>query len=80
MAADSEKGTTLQFGAFQSRVDEGFWHKLSSFKLNKLGIDDSPIPITGMIIFWHFNGFSLGYICTCPLTNISKIDSFWISS
>jgi ubiquitin-like modifier-activating enzyme ATG7 len=31
----------------QSSIDEGFWHKLSSLKLNKLGIDDSPIPIIG---------------------------------
>jgi hypothetical protein len=35
------------FAQFQSVVDEGFWHRLSSLKLNKLGIDDSPIPITG---------------------------------
>ncbi|GFY88970.1 ThiF family protein [Actinidia rufa] len=32
---------------FQSAVDEGFWHRLSSLKLNKFGIDESPIPITG---------------------------------
>ncbi|KAK2642409.1 hypothetical protein Ddye_024172 [Dipteronia dyeriana] len=40
-------GSILQFAPFQSSVDEGFWHRLSSLKLNKLGIDDSPIPITG---------------------------------
>ncbi|KAL3511202.1 hypothetical protein ACH5RR_030603 [Cinchona calisaya] len=46
--ADSEKGQkNLIFAPFQSAVDEGFWHKLSSLKLNKLGIDESPIPITG---------------------------------
>ena len=39
------------FAQFQSAVDEGFWHRFSSLKLNKLGIDDSPIPITG---FYHF--------------------------
>ncbi|KAK3206935.1 hypothetical protein Dsin_020981 [Dipteronia sinensis] len=39
-------GSILQFAPFQSSVDEGFWHRLSSLKLNKLGIDDSPIPIT----------------------------------
>ncbi|KAF5729165.1 ubiquitin-like modifier-activating enzyme atg7-like [Tripterygium wilfordii] len=43
----SETGSILQFAPFQSAVDEGFWHRLSSLKLNKLGIDDSPIPITG---------------------------------
>ncbi|PON73810.1 Ubiquitin-like modifier-activating enzyme Atg [Trema orientale] len=40
-------GSILKFAPFQSAVDEGFWHRLSSLKLNKLGIDDSPIPITG---------------------------------
>jgi len=37
----------LQFAPMQSSVDEGFWHRLSSLKLNKLGIDDSPIPLFG---------------------------------
>ncbi|KAL3617044.1 Autophagy protein 7 [Castilleja foliolosa] len=37
----------LQFAPLQSSVDEGFWHRLSSLKLNKLGIDESPIPVTG---------------------------------
>ncbi|KAK6150001.1 hypothetical protein DH2020_017526 [Rehmannia glutinosa] len=45
--ADQVKELILQFAPFQSSVDEGFWHRLSSLKLNKLGIDDSPIPITG---------------------------------
>ncbi|KAJ8761075.1 hypothetical protein K2173_000754 [Erythroxylum novogranatense] len=44
---EEEKGSLLQFAPFQSAVDEGFWHRLSSLKLNKLGIDDSPLPITG---------------------------------
>ena len=42
-----ESGAVLQFVPFQSAVDEAFWHRLSSLKLNKLGIDDSPISITG---------------------------------
>ncbi|XP_057947930.1 ubiquitin-like modifier-activating enzyme atg7 [Malania oleifera] len=45
--AEEEKGSVLQFVPFLSAVDEGFWHRLSSLKLNKLGIDDSPISITG---------------------------------
>ncbi|EYU28077.1 hypothetical protein ABFS82_13G097300 [Erythranthe guttata] len=45
--ADQGTESILQFAPFQSAVDEGFWHRLSSLKLNKLGIDDSPIPITG---------------------------------
>ncbi|KAM5587999.1 ubiquitin-like modifier-activating enzyme atg7 [Rosa sericea] len=45
-AKNSGKGI-LQSAPFQSSVDEGFWHRLSSLKLNKFGIDDSPIPITG---------------------------------
>ncbi|KAL6574075.1 Autophagy protein 7 [Orobanche hederae] len=44
---DQGKESILQFAPFQSTVDEGFWHRLSSLKLNKLGIDESPIPITG---------------------------------
>ncbi|KAJ7947078.1 ubiquitin-like modifier-activating enzyme atg7 [Quillaja saponaria] len=47
MAGLENKGSVLQFASFQSVVDEGFWHRLSSLKLNKLGINDSPIPITG---------------------------------
>lgn len=45
--AGHDGGSILVFAQFQSAVDEGFWHRLSSLKLNKLGIDDSPIPITG---------------------------------
>uniref|UniRef100_A0A5B7AY90 Ubiquitin-like modifier-activating enzyme ATG7 n=1 Tax=Davidia involucrata TaxID=16924 RepID=A0A5B7AY90_DAVIN len=45
--AEHENGSVLQFAPFQSAVDEGFWHRLSSLKLNELGIDESPIPITG---------------------------------
>ncbi|OWM63484.1 hypothetical protein CDL15_Pgr026244 [Punica granatum] len=44
---EEEKRPILQFAPFQSVVDEGFWHRLSSLKLNELGIDDSPIPISG---------------------------------
>ncbi|XP_023641371.1 ubiquitin-like modifier-activating enzyme atg7 isoform X2 [Capsella rubella] len=42
--------TILQFATLNSSVQEGFWHSFSSLKLDKLGIDDSPISITG------FNG------------------------
>ncbi|KAK6264612.1 hypothetical protein SCA6_020046 [Theobroma cacao] len=45
--AKEGSGSILQFAPFQSSVDEGFWHRLSSLKLNKFGIDDSPIPISG---------------------------------
>ncbi|XP_020584577.1 ubiquitin-like modifier-activating enzyme atg7 [Phalaenopsis equestris] len=37
----------LRFTPFQSSVDEGFWRRLSSLKLDTLGLDQSPIPITG---------------------------------
>ncbi|XP_057456934.1 ubiquitin-like modifier-activating enzyme atg7 [Lotus japonicus] len=47
MAETSNKETLLQFAPMQSSVDESFWHRLSSLKLNKLGIDDSPLPIIG---------------------------------
>ncbi|KAK9064282.1 hypothetical protein SSX86_015662 [Deinandra increscens subsp. villosa] len=42
-----EKGSVLQFATFQSSVDEGFWHGLSSLKLNKLKTDEAPVLITG---------------------------------
>ncbi|MBA0565560.1 hypothetical protein Golob_010428 [Gossypium lobatum] len=45
--AKQGSGSILQFAPLQSSVDEGFWHRLSSLKLNKFGIDDSPIPISG---------------------------------
>lgn len=54
MADVSEKKPILQFAPFQSVVDEGFWHRLSSLKLNKLGIDDSPIPISGIAFYLPF--------------------------
>lgn len=44
---EAEMEALLQFAPMQSSVDEGFWHRLSSLKLNKLGIDDSPIPLFG---------------------------------
>ncbi|KAL0352991.1 UNVERIFIED_CONTAM: Ubiquitin-like modifier-activating enzyme atg7 [Sesamum angustifolium] len=47
---DQGKESILQFAPFQSAVDEGFWHRLSSLKLNILGIDEPPIPITGMFL------------------------------
>lgn len=49
--AGHENGPVLQFATFESLVDEGFWHRLASLKLNHLGIDESPIPIQGILIF-----------------------------
>ncbi|XP_058100757.1 ubiquitin-like modifier-activating enzyme atg7 isoform X2 [Magnolia sinica] len=43
----SSSGRVLQFAPFQSAVDEGFWRRLSSLKLDKLRLDESPINITG---------------------------------
>ncbi|GAA0162154.1 ubiquitin-protein ligase [Lithospermum erythrorhizon] len=45
--AEENLGYILKFQPFQSVIDEGFWHRLSSLKLNKWGIDESPMPITG---------------------------------
>ncbi|KAK8961103.1 Ubiquitin-like modifier-activating enzyme atg7 [Platanthera guangdongensis] len=39
-------GQILRFIPFQSSADEGFWRRLSSLKLDTLGLDQSPIPIT----------------------------------
>lgn len=47
MAEQKKNESLLQFMAMESSVDEGFWHRLSSLKLNQLGIDDSPLPIIG---------------------------------
>ncbi|XP_004293934.1 PREDICTED: ubiquitin-like modifier-activating enzyme atg7 [Fragaria vesca subsp. vesca] len=47
MEEEKSGNSILKFAPFKSSVDEGFWHRLSSLKLNKFGIDDSPIPITG---------------------------------
>ena len=33
----------------QSLVEEGFWDALRRLKLDVLGTDDSPIPITGSL-------------------------------
>lgn len=52
MAGHAQKGSLLQFAPMQSLIDEGFWHRLSSLKLNKLGIDDSPIPINGCSLYF----------------------------
>ncbi|GKB21234.1 ubiquitin-like modifier-activating enzyme ATG7 [Tanacetum coccineum] len=43
--AGSENGPVLQFVPFQSSVDEGFWHGLSSLKLNKLKTEESPVSM-----------------------------------
>ncbi|BAB09318.1 ubiquitin activating enzyme E1-like protein [Arabidopsis thaliana] len=46
MAEKETPAIILQFAPLNSSVDEGFWHSFSSLKLDKLGIDDSPISIT----------------------------------
>jgi hypothetical protein len=58
MAEPNINRSLLQFAPMQSSIDEGFWHKLSSLKLNKLGIDDSPIPIIGFFsLLFSFSFF-----------------------
>ncbi|CAL5412346.1 unnamed protein product [Camellia sinensis] len=47
MKKGNENGSVLRFAPFQNAVDEGFWHRLSSLKLNLFGSDDSPLSITG---------------------------------
>jgi ubiquitin-like modifier-activating enzyme ATG7 len=59
----SSSSTILQFVPFNSLADEGFWHRLSSLKLNKYGIDDSLIPITGNVLYLCFAfHFLLGFL------------------
>ncbi|XP_078431565.1 thiF family protein [Wolffia australiana] len=45
--AELPQGQILRFKLFDSAVDEGFWRKLSSLKLDVLRLDQSPIDITG---------------------------------
>ncbi|XP_068664271.1 ubiquitin-like modifier-activating enzyme atg7 [Aristolochia californica] len=40
-------GRILRYAQMQSIVQEGFWRKLSSLKLDSLQLDESPIEITG---------------------------------
>ncbi|CAA6665846.1 unnamed protein product [Spirodela intermedia] len=41
------QGQILRFKLFDSQVDEGFWWRLSSLKLDVLGLDQSPVNVTG---------------------------------
>lgn len=45
----------LQFVAFNSFLDSGFWHKLSENKLDVYGLDESQKEIKG----FYFNGNTL---------------------
>lgn len=45
----------LQFVAFNSFLDAGFWHKLSENKLDVYGLDESKKEIQG----FYFNGNEL---------------------
>ncbi|KMT04515.1 hypothetical protein BVRB_8g181770 [Beta vulgaris subsp. vulgaris] len=42
-------GSILQFAPLQSSIDEGFWHRLSSLKLNHWKTDESAVSITGFV-------------------------------
>ncbi|WOL00154.1 hypothetical protein Cni_G08867 [Canna indica] len=46
-SSDNGLGRILQFELLQSLVDEDFRHRFSSLKLDSLGLDQSPIPLTG---------------------------------
>lgn len=68
--AGHDSGSILVFAQFQSAVDEGFWHRLSSLKLNKLGIDESPIPITGTA---RSSSLYVLLICLCVFVALISI-------
>ncbi|KAK4399214.1 Ubiquitin-like modifier-activating enzyme atg7 [Sesamum angolense] len=76
---DQGKESILRFAPFQSAVDGGFWHRLSSLKLNKLGIDESPIPITGIFAsgFMHLASI-IRNRCPVPgiLYNTNTLEGF----
>ncbi|KAG6554409.1 hypothetical protein Mapa_004326 [Marchantia paleacea] len=39
--------STLMFAPWQSAVDEGFWHRMASFKLETQRLDEHPVPVSG---------------------------------
>ncbi|KAL6614923.1 hypothetical protein ACP70R_037193 [Stipagrostis hirtigluma subsp. patula] len=51
--------------AIQSRTEEGFWEALRRLKLDVLGTDDSPIPITGYYTPRQFQARA-SHIRLCP--------------
>lgn len=53
----------LQFVAFNSFLDAGFWHKLSENKLDVYGLDESKKEIKG----FYFNGNTLIILYHCLL-------------
>ncbi|OAE31696.1 hypothetical protein AXG93_3384s1700 [Marchantia polymorpha subsp. ruderalis] len=43
----SSASSTLMFAPWQSAVDEGFWHRMASFKLETQRLDEHPVPVSG---------------------------------
>ena len=39
--------TSLQFVPFSSSVHPAFWSQICKLKLEKLGLDEAPLPVTG---------------------------------
>lgn len=58
-----KQSTPLQFVPFSSFLDGGFWHTLSSNKLNVYGLDDSVRNIQAS----YFNGDPVGMPCRMSL-------------
>ncbi|THU44505.1 hypothetical protein C4D60_Mb02t08080 [Musa balbisiana] len=73
-SSDKGSGRILQFDPFQSLVDEGFWHRLSSLKLDSLGLDQSPIPLTGTPLLPSFFSlaFSVCFYAPCSHPKVSN--------
>jgi hypothetical protein len=61
----SSSSTILQFVPFNSLAGEGFWHRLSSLKLNKYGIDDSLV----LVMYLIFVLLSTSFWVFCKLSN-----------
>ena len=38
----------LKFAPVQSAVDEGFWHRMASYKLETQRLEEHPVPVTGI--------------------------------
>jgi hypothetical protein len=42
----------LKFAPAQSAVDEGFWHRMASYKLETQRLEEHPIAVTGISLYF----------------------------
>ncbi|XP_070559698.1 ubiquitin-like modifier-activating enzyme ATG7 [Ptychodera flava] len=73
MTAADPKEKQLQFVAFCSTLDAGFWHQLTRNKLDVYKLDDKPRSIYG----FYYNGDAVGLPCRMSLefTSFNEVPS-----